>query len=367
MKQQQSTPFLSTSQNESVLALEKELSIYSEVEGMNNAKHNKPVIIEEFQTFLLNPVQSNLQVYIDENMKLHLGVSGVVESKKHLYDANEKIKPLQSTLEEEAHKKANLAQKKNDCKPDLKKRHIRTWVTIGVIILSIFEGYFIFRAFQIAGLSRLESAIYGIGVGLVLGLATHFLASFLQQGKSRKYFWKRLALITVPLFLIFYYFGSMRVSMYSEALALNIDPNKTTNTENSVPPTLLAFISYGMFIVSLGAAMKYSKTKEEKEQDNEYDRVCNEIRITDNKQKEIQKQITLIKEEGKAKSIEALQRYEFARATENQLKAIAKKVINLYISKNLRHRTDGYIPKFFSNPPQLHFTSFFDNLNNNQS
>jgi hypothetical protein len=367
MKQEQSTHFLSTIQNESVLALEQQLYIYADVEGMNNAKHNKPVIFAEFKTYLLNPVQSKIQIAIEENQKLHLGMSGIVEAKIHQHDGNEKIKPLQSNLEDEEHKKAILLQKKNDCKPGLKKRVIRIWVNIAVVILSIFEGYFIFRAFQISGLSRLESAIYGLGVGLVLGLGTHFLAGFLEQGKSRKHFWLRFAIITLPLFLIFFYFGSMRVSMYSEALGLNIDPNKSTNTESSVPPTLLALISYSMFIVSLGAAMMYSKTKEERERDNEYDKVCKDINICDKKQKKITDEIKIISAEASTKSIEAFQRYEYARATENQLKAIAKKVIDDYIIKNVRHRTDGQIPEFFSNPPQLQFTSFFDNLNNNQS
>jgi hypothetical protein len=367
MKQEKSIHFLSTNQNDSVQALGKELSIYGEIEGMNNAKHNKPEYITEFKTYLLNPLHSKIQIAIEENQKQHLGVSGMFEAQKHQQDANEKIKPLQSTLEDEAHKKATLEQKKNDCKPDLKKRLIRKWINIGVIILSILEGYFIFRTFQISGLSSLESLLYGLGVGLVLGLATHLLAGFLQNWKNRRYFWLKLVAITIPVFVIFLYFGSMRATMYSTAQGLNIDPTATTNNQSSVSGILLAMISFCMFFVALFAAAKYHKTKAEKVQDGEYDKVCKEIIVCDKKQKEIQKEISLINEDASIKSIEALQRYEYAKSTEQQLKAIAVKVINDYIAKNVRHRTDNHIPEFFSNPPQLHFTSFFDNLNNNQS
>jgi hypothetical protein len=99
--------------------------------------------------------------------------------------------------------------------------------------------------------------------------------------------------------------------------------------------------------------------KEETEKEATYDQACKKLGDEQKKRDAIKAQVAAIEKDTAEKTETALATYEHALAREKQIQVICKKALEGYASANMRNRTDGQCPVFFSNLPQLRFTSLF--------
>jgi hypothetical protein len=347
--------------------LENELMAFAHTEGKQQGLVNKPATLAEFKATALNSIQTRIQEEIHHNATEHMPISGMVMANTIQREAKEKIAPLQSMIKDFEHEKQVCEGTKKQCTLNIPLRRIRKIVYCAAGLIAITEGFLAYEALRIAGLATIPSIATATGIAVAIGFGTHYMARFIKHAQTRKKLLLRYALVLIPAFIGFWALGTMRSDGYTTTEHMSLTVGEQALPHTGISGLTLAIISFLLFLVGLLFSVRFAKSKEEENVDTIYDTACQqekeyEKKITKNKQA-----IEQIQNEANKKSEEALMRYEYAKANENKLKSCGTKAINEFITTCLRYKTDSITPEFFANPPQIQFTSFFDNLNNNQS
>lgn len=363
MKSQNQHKYADITHDAYINALQEELTSYSEIQGRQNGIQNKPVTEPELRAYIMNAIESKVQSALDHNHQIYLPVSGMVLANKIQADAKGKITGIKSSLAEDEHKLGPLEDKKKELIADPKKRLIRMLVYIGAGVISLAEGYFAFEALRLAGFPKIAADCAALGIAIAIGFGTHILAGYIRKAQKPIQRIIRYSIVLIPAFIGFYVLGSLRASGYNSTIDLNPHLNGAFVPQSgAIEGWKITIISFLLFVAALIFSIKYYKTEEEYNQDLAYDNVCAEIKKLIATIKGKHDEIEAIQKEADIRSADALIRYEYAIACENSLQAIARKSLEKYSQSNLRHRTDGSCPNFFSYPPVFNFSLFFDKL-----
>jgi flagellar biosynthesis chaperone FliJ len=346
--------------------LKQELTLFTDVEAKQHGLEGKPQHLPEWKAIFLNKVESTLQGGIDKNAQL-LPVSGVVVAQKGESEATDAIQPLEASLKDGELNLRQLEEQKKECTPDLRKRMVRKGGYIFTGLVAITDACLNFQTIRRIPLSLIPAIIAAATLAACIMLTTKVIAGFLYKAKSRLQFITRFCISAIPVFIGFYILGYYRFRSNVTTASLNLDPHQTPPADTGMSGLGIACISFLLFISALLFLVKYYRSKEEKEKERCYDKACRELKEQQDKMNGIQENINTIKQNAREESAQALARYEYALTIEQRLKNLSKQIINDYIIKNLKFRKDSTTPEFFSNPPELTFRTFFDNVKTNQS
>lgn len=346
-----------------ISSLETELVNYSQLQGKQNGLHNKPVLEPEFRAYIMNYIESKVQSAFDRTQQLYLPISGMAVAQKLQSEATIKINALQSSFEDKEHAMRHLVEKKKRCTPDLQKRKLRLFVYLGTVIISIVEGFFIYEALRQAAFPKLAAFCASIGIAVAIGFGTHILAGYILKAQTRLQKIFRYSIVLIPAFIGFYVIGNLRANAYNNVVNLDTALEKgVVLSSPNVSEISITIISFLLFLITLVFSIRFHKTDAESLQDQEYDRVCIEIRKLNREMNDIKLSILKIQSETSQEVATALNVFEYALSAEKRLQSIANHALELYKESNLRHRTDGLCPVFFSYSPKFSFTLFFDNI-----
>jgi hypothetical protein len=348
--------------------VENELLGHSGIQGRQNGEKNKPVTEEELRAYIMNMVETRVQSAIDKNQELHQPVSGMVVARKIRADADDKISQLTAFLADDEHKLFPLEEKKKSCTPDLQKRRTRKWVHAGIIVMTGSEFAFIYEAARNGSIPKLTAFVMALGLALAIGFGSHYAAGFILKGKTTLQRINRYCIVLIPAFIGFYFIGQLRASSYNSVININHSLNgEILSPSGEVSGWSITIISFLLFLVALLLSVRFHKSEEETERDQEYDKICKEIEEVKNSIEAKRNEIELTNRDANTRVVEALRRYEYALAVESRLLSIAKHSMEVYKENNLRHRTDGLCPVFFSYPPPFRFKLFFDKVKSDNS
>ncbi len=360
--------FIDQDQEKQINEFEKELIGHCQVEGKQSGVLNKPGTEAELRAFAMNYIESQVQSQIDKNHQINTPVSGMVMAKKAQEEAKDKINPLKASLVEDEHKLRPLEQQKKECSPNLQKRLLRRCVYMSAALIALAELDFAYEAFRAAPIPKIPSFFSAVGVAVAIGFGSHFLGAYIQKAKTKLQRIFRYSIVLIPAFLGFYFLGHLRSTAYNQAANLNSQINEfSIPLSGDVSGWSITIISFLLFVTALLFSIHVCKTEEERNSDQAYDRACKEIKELLSKNTSTCNTIDAIQKQATEKAGEALARFEFAMAIENRLQAIAKNGLEAFKSANLRYRTDGLCPAFFSYPPIFKFRLFFDNLKRTQN
>jgi hypothetical protein len=346
-----------------ISTLENELTGYSEIQGRQNGLRNKPINELELKAYIMNLIESKVQSAIDHNQQINLPISGMAIARKIESEAKEKIYALQSALEDDEHKIHKLVEEKKRVIPDLQKRKLRLCVYIGTAIISITEAYFAYEAFRQASWPKIAAFFAALGIAIGVGFGTHVVAGYILKAQTINQKILRYSIVLIPAFIGFYAIGNLRADAYNSIVNLkNGVEIEVPLSPAEVSGMSITIISYLLFSIALLFSIRFYKTDDECFQDQEYDRLCGEIDKLKSQMRNKRMLIQNIQIETNEKVANAFKHFEYAIAAEKRLQSLAKHSLEVYKEANLRHRTDGLCPAFFSYPPSFNFRLFFDNL-----
>ena len=342
---------------------QSEILSYAETQGRHNANQNKPNTLEEFKAFIFNHIGIKTNEQLHKNQQHYLPVAGMVVAKKIQTEANQKYSELTGIVNECEHKIIEVEKRKKELTPDLKQRKKNMISKIVVALIGLAEGYLIYEALRRSGFHILAALITSIGLAAGIAFLTHVVAQYIKSATAKRQHIIRTSLVLIPALILFLVLGNIRADAYNSASELK---NQTsglvpTHTSNS-SGWKIALVSFFLYCIGLAISVWYAKTKEEKEQERAYDKVCLEFNELQGKINNFKGIIESIENDAKQKVHSALATYEYALSREKQLQSIAHKALETYASNNLRHRTDGKCPIFFSTLPAFSFVTFFDNV-----
>lgn len=343
--------------------LETELGSFVYTEARQQGLSNSPKTTNEFQATVLHKVQSHIQEGIYELQREVTPRAAATVVSQYKKEAQEKTAPLHSALKELEHQKNVCTQKKKQCSLNKSLCKSRNIIYIAEAAIGITEACLSYEALKIAGLSKFPAMTTSIGIGVAIGFGMHYMGRYIKQASNKKQQILRYLLVIIPAFIGFWALGNIRATGYAttEAMDVSIEQNHLQHT--TISGLTLAIISFLLFLVGLLFSVRFAKTKQEEQKDEEYQNVLNEEKEIEKKIQECTQQIDTIQSEYTAKCKESYDNFEYAYCTEQKLQSLSDKLIAEFITTNIRHRTDG-IPNFFANAPKLQYKTFFDNLKN---
>lgn len=352
---------LSNEQQKQMAAAKQELMVFAETIGKENGLINKPESIDEFNLFVGNKVKNTLQTAMYKNHEYFTPIAGMVLANEIRKQGADKKQKLNAELSDTTLEKNQAEAKRKPLFPDRRLLKIRLLIFLLLIILAIVEAIYTFKAFRSKGMDMLTSLFTGVGMSIAV-LCTHFLAKWCKNATTKLVRFFRLVISLIIPGTLFYCIAMIRIDGYEfENQFKNLLPGQNQFSPSADAMDLF-LISYIFYLVGFFLSYFFAKTKEESEQEKEFNKLTDEYNRLQVKADELREQITTIETTTYQKSKEALENLEKAIATEREIESIAPEVLQHYIDKNLRHRTNG-IPAFYNHLPQLQFQKFFDNIN----
>lgn len=346
---------------EDIKDFQDDLLGYCETEGKHNALKNQPNTVDELQAFIKNHIEINTQEQIHQNQQRFLPICGMVIAKKIQSESDQQCKELTGVLNDYEHKIKAAEKLKKELTPDLNQRKKRKLSHLVVILIGIAEGYLIYEALRRSGFPTIPAFFTALGMAVGIAFLTHVVAEYIQRSQNKRQLIIRTCIVLIPAFIFFSLIGHLRADAYNTIAqlkqqtggALLAEPGKSSGWK-------IGIVSFLLYCIGLAISVRYAKTKEEKEQEKAYDKVYREFDELQTKINATNASIETVRAETAQKVQTALATYEYALAREKQLESIANKSLETYASSNLRHRTDGQCPGFFSSPPPFSFTTFFN-------
>ncbi len=334
---------------------------YSETEGKHNAQKNQPDTIDELNALIKNHIEIMTQEQIHQNQQRFLPICGMVIAKKIQSESDQKCKELTGVLNDFEHKIKAVEKIKKELTSDLNQRKKRRLSYLVVTLIGLAEGYLIYEALRRSGFPTLPAFFTALGMAVGIAFATHVLAEYIKRSQSKRQLIFRTCLVLIPAFIFFYLVGNIRADAYNSIAQLKQQTGGALLPQTGKSSgSKIAIVSFLLYCIGLAISVRYAKTKEEKEHEKAYDKVCRECNELQTKINGTKAAIESTRAETAQKVQIALATYEYALARERCLESIAKKSLETYSSNNLRYRTDGKCPSFFSTPPPFSFTTFFN-------
>jgi hypothetical protein len=356
----------SLDQNVRVAQLKRELFLWCEITGKQNALKGIPYTELELRAYCINHIESVIQVPLYQNHEIHAPVSGRIVARKILLDADRKVEKLQPDLDSLEHKLKPLKIQEIELKPDRRRNRIQAIIEGGVIALSGAEGLFAFDGFRGVPMPKLPATFSATALAIGIWAGVHFVfARYIQRAKNRIHQLIRYAVVLIPAFFLFAVLGNLRAHAYNQAIQFSFNPDNPSVGSQGISGWPLTLVSFLLFVIALVLEVRFSKTDEEREREYQYDSIHEQVENCEWEMHAIQTRIATIKREANAQATEALARWETARAVENELVAISDVAIDIYIQSNLLHSRKRP-PVFFAYPPRCNFNLFFNNQTANQ-
>jgi hypothetical protein len=353
----------SKEQKKYVDAIKDSLLVFAETVGRENGLEDKPDSVDELHVFVGNKIKNTLQTALYKNSELYTPISGMVQATEIRKIGKEKKQKLDAELGDICLEKNLVDVQRKPLFPDKKLAMIRKFIYALLVLLGVIEAVYAFNAFRSKGMDFLTSLSTGIGMAIAC-LTTHFLAKWCKNAPQTLIRNFRIAVSFIVPFLLFYSIALVRVDGYSaESQFKNLLPG------NNPPPMSMSaldffLISYVFYIIGFFLSYCFAKTTVEIEQEKEFNKLTEECNRLQSKENALKNQIREIEETTQQQSSDALENFEKAVATEQEIESIAPEVLQKYIEKNIRHRRNG-IPPFFSSIPPFKFEKFFDTLKSN--
>ncbi len=358
-------PYSDKEQEEYIQQSIAELTAYVELQGEQDAHHDQPVNEAQLRAFVYNRIQVHIQSLIEDNQKRHLLTSGIAVAKKILADAKQKIAKLDAAIFDDRHKLPRLKRIGKETTSNVTKTNDSKWVKYARWVISATEGCYVFEVLRHSKIPAYTALFISASIAVAIGMSTHALAGWVKKAKSDGQMILRYCGVLIPAFIGFAVIGQMRADIYNQAVDLSAYTRQGTVPHTSpVSGWLFTSISFLLYLVVLGFSIKYHRDEEERKQERHFDEVSSERTAIEDGIEEKEQQKIAIDKEATELAARAVSEYEYASITEEHLTTLAKEVFEAYKDKNLRYRTDGLCPQFFSFPPPFQFKFYFLMLKN---
>jgi len=344
--------------------LEKGVITHSQLQGEEHGTGNRPKSDAECLAFIVNPVTAKIQTAIEANQQAYLPISGMVIANDIEKKAQEKIEKLGKSVQDDVHVLADLKIEKEKLPPpNTKKRLLRRIVHIGVGLIAVAECLFLDEGLR-TKMPKLAAAFTAGALAIVLGFGAHFAGVYIRAAKNARDRALRILLVLLPALVLFSVIGDTRAAAYNSRINISTETGQV-----AVPPPVhgadIATLGFLLFAAAVFFSAYTSKTSEETEREEAFDTISKKVALKEGDIHAKRQEIAGIATEAQQQKAQALLKFEYARSFEQRLIALAKEAFESYKEKNLRHRTDGVCPDFFTRIPEFHFTLFFDKAKTN--
>jgi predicted permease len=343
----------------------QELYIYADVEGKNTGIENKPRSEAEMKAIIFNRIQTTIQGVMEENYRAHTPIHPMVVANKIEIDAKEEAKRVQAEVMQLNHDLEIANYEHKQIKLPFIKRYISYVILACLCFIGVGDALLSYSGFRFFGLPVSGAIVASIVVFLVVVLGGHFLGRAIRDAELKSQRMMRIALSLIAAFLFFLFLGMLRANAYnyddSTAVAASFVSKAEHQDVTAYPIAVLSFLT---FTLGLYISARFSLTKDQRASLQVYEVSERTIRRLRNEIATREKAIAEINRDKNEDVRTALATYETALANENQLIASADIALQRFINANLRHRTDGECPEYFSNPAKFQFKKFFDKIKN---
>lgn len=360
MKQLQTNKkILAQEHKQRIASFKKSLCVFAETIGKENGETNKPDTEDEMMVYAGNKIKHETQAVIYENHNFFSPISGMVLATEIRKEGSEKEQKLQAELSDVTLQQNQVEARKQETVPDKPLTFKRRLVYFALTLLGTVEGLYAFKAFRSKSYDMLTSICTGIGLGLVVSICTHYAARWCRHAERKLVRTCRILVSLILPLILFFAIAHIRADGYATDRAYQNLLYSDISAQGGNGTLELFLISYVFYLAAFFLSYVFAKSKQELQTEKEHKKACGTCKDLSTKANNLKVQIDRVHTETRKKSREALENFEQAVASEREIVSVADIALQCYIEKNLRYRSDGVIPPFFSHPQKFQFTTFF--------
>lgn len=325
-----------------------------------------PTSYGEYSALFLNVLKTKIQSYIkgiELDKKPQSAKVIAQETQKAKGDA---VRLLRADLMDDETKKSILESQVENM-PFTKWGLIKFFcIKLIVLLLSFAESFLVYSAFRNSGIPTIGAIVVSFAIGLALFVFTDYIAYWLLSSKKILVAWVRGIFISLSAFICFYGISIIRIAGMQTEAEINRKFSDAPIVTQHVPVYTLALISTGMFIIGVLITMWHGLGQEHKELLMQYFKKLWQLRNVKRKISKIEKRIAHTEKEAFEVSTQAITTYDEAYTSQSLLNHYGNEAVALFISTNMKHRTDGFCPPFYTNPNEFNKPNFSQKQNDNK-
>lgn len=328
-------------------------------DGSNNLPANNE---SDYRTRFANGVFSAIQQCLDEYALRAQNVSGVMLAKKIEEAAQQKVRLLRAALSEEQTRFNTLLREMERIKPDQAFNLIRFLVAAGLLIIACSEGVLAYPGYRAAALPTYGAIMVAGCVAIGVAIGAPLGAEYIRKASGRSQANIRTALLHAVAFAVFYFLSVLRLHQYNTAALFVTDASEISAPAARADCTTamaICITSFCLFSLALFACIRFDRPVAAASSRRAFKDKKKKADVLKASITQKESDIAEVESRCEAEQAEALASYEFAVGHQKRLIGLGEQALTLYGATNLRYRSDGLCPEFFTYPPRHAYTSVF--------
>lgn len=339
--------------------MEAELKDFAEIRAKEDALEEKELSETLFQIKVAAPVHNKVQMLIDHIRKILLPTSLVFDAVEIDNAAKKKVQTKEREKNDKLMHKATLGRKLKEIIIDPLKKKYRKILLIVAALVGAGDGALAYSSFRYGGYSIPMALLAAVAIGSVIAVSHLLYAGWIKRAGTALHRAGRIFAILAIAFLFFSWIGNLRADSANNTVSISLDGN--TVSAVSAPHLngwAIAIISFVLFVAILFLALLFWRSKKERLDEEEYNRLEKKIATTAAQIKAMEKEIETITASAAVQKSEARAIYDYATASIRKAKSIGRNTITIYKQIYARFHND-VVPAFFSeNTEQSYDESF---------
>lgn len=338
---------------------ESELKDFVTVQAKEDAKGEVELSETLFHIKVAMPVHNAVQTLIDHIRKILLPTSLVFDAVEIDNAARKKVQTKEREKNDQLLYKASLIRKLKEITIDPLKKKYRKILLIVAGLVGAGDAALAYSSFRYGGYSIPMALLTSVAIGSVIAVSHLLYAGWIKRAGTPLQRTGRISLILLIGFIFFSWIGNIRANSANSTVSIALDGN--TVSALSTPHLngwAVAVISFILFVAILFLSLLFWRSKKERLDEEEYDRLEKEIAESETTIATLEKEIEQIVAAAIIQKSEARAVYDYATASIRKAKHIGRSAIILYKQTYARFHND-VVPSFFSDTNEQPYDESF--------
>jgi hypothetical protein len=339
--------------------VEAELKDFVTVQAKEDTKEETELSETLFHIKVTMPVHNAIQTLIDNIRKILLPTSLVFDAVEIDTAARKKVQTKEREKNDKLLHKASLVRKLNEIIIDPLKKKYRKVLLVVAVLVGAGDAALAYSSFRFGGYSVPMALLASLAIGSVIAVSHLFYAGWIKRAGTALHRVGRIFVILFISFIFFAWIGNLRANSANSSVNIALDGN--TVSAVSTPHLngwAIAIISFVLFVAILFLSLLFWRSKKERIDEEEYNRLQKEITTTQAAIDSIEKEIEAIEKAASIQKSEARAVYDYATASIRKAKQIGRSALTLYKQTYARFHSD-VVPSFFSENQEQQYDESF--------
>jgi len=327
-----------------------ELLDYCRLQSKEDAMKDTELTEQLFTIKIKDFVHSKIQLCVDFIRNTLLVTSRIFDTVEIDRQSQKKVQEKNNEINDRRQACSSLKRKLGAFNIDQFKTKFAPWLIPIAIIIGVADGALANTSFRHGGYTVIQALLAAGAIATAISVSHFFCSTWIKNATSEIGRVLRTILILAIAFIFFAWIGNLRAKAANDTVNITLEGNNVSAVDTPhLNGWAVAGISFFLFSAVLFLSLLLYRSKEERQVEQEHDKVKEEILSTEEEIKLLEKEKEEVESNAAIQKREARQIFDYATASIRKCKNIGVDAVNVYKQTYARFHNDN-IPAFFSEP-----------------